>query len=61
MGVFTFDKFIAPVLESALGELHDIALVDKGHTPAFVPDGVIHGGTDQSFAAINGNRLDADT
>ncbi len=36
--------FVAPVAESAFGELHDVALVDEGHAVFVVVNGVLDGG-----------------
>src|SRR6185437_10023329 len=53
-------ELIAPVAESALGELLDVALVDQGDAAAPVVDGVLDGGADQPLRAVLRHRLDAD-
>ena len=54
-------QFIAPISESAFGELHDIAFVDQGDAAAVVVDGILHRLPHQPFGAefadgLNANR-----
>jgi hypothetical protein len=51
---------VAPVLEGALGELHDVALVDQRHRRPLVVDGVLDRLAHQPLAAELADRLDAD-
>src|SRR5882724_5055907 len=51
---------ITPVAEPALGELHDVALVDNRDALALLLDGVADGGVHQPFRAEITYRLDAD-
>ncbi len=50
---------IAPLAERALGELHDIALVNQGQTFAPIVQGVAQGATHQTFGTSLGHGLDA--
>ena len=51
---------VAPVPEGALGELHDVALVDEGEALALVGDGVLDRGAHEPLGALARDRLDAD-
>src|SRR5207245_7328145 len=51
---------VAPVAEGALGELHDVALVDEGQALALEVDGVTDRGPDEALRAFPGDRLDAE-
>ena len=55
-----FRDLIAPVTKRALGELHDIALVDQGHALALILDRVGDRAVDQADTAGATNRLDPD-
>ena len=45
--------------ECALGELHDVALVHKGHARKVLGEGVADGGADKALGAFFGHGLDA--
>ena len=60
VAVFAFCQFVAPLLELALGEFHDVALVHQGHTVFAVVNRVLNGFADQAFCALDRHRLDAD-
>src|SRR5262249_20252878 len=49
-------QLIAPVLEGALGEFHDVALVHQRHAGQLLGDGVLDGHADQAFAAFGADR-----
>ena len=51
---------VTPVAERALGELHDVALVDQGDAPAALIERVADRRADQPFGALAADRLDAD-
>ena len=51
---------IAPVAEGALGELHDVALVDERDALALVLDGILDRAVDEAHAAGVADGLDAD-
>jgi hypothetical protein len=51
---------VAPILEGAFGELHDVALVDEVHALALVVQRPLDGGAHEALGAFHGNRLDAD-
>src|SRR5205814_8801791 len=51
---------IAPIAKCALGELHDVALVDQRYALALVLDRVRDRAVDQAYAARPTHRLDAD-
>src|SRR5437762_1178033 len=51
---------IAPIAERALGELHDVTLVDQRYTFALVLDRVRDRAVDQAHAARATYRFDAD-
>src|SRR5438046_140882 len=55
-----FRDLIAPVAKRALGELHDVALVDQGHALALILDRVGDRAVDQADTAGATNRLDPD-
>ena len=45
--------------ERAFGELHDVALVHKGHAREVLGEGVADGGADKALGAFFGHGLDA--
>ena len=51
---------VAPLHEGALGELHDVALVDEGDRGLVVVDRVLDRGLDEAGGAFLGDGLDAD-
>ena len=59
-GELALGQGVAPVAEGALGELHDVALVDERDALPLVGDGVLDGGAHQPLGALAGDRLDAD-
>ena len=50
---------ITPIAKSTLGVLHDVALVDHGHTGFLVVDGVLNGLSHQALRALFRDGLDA--
>ena len=60
VGELALGKLIAPNLERALGELHNVALVDESNRRFLVVDGVLNGGTNKALCALLAHRLDAD-
>ena len=57
---FARGELVAPIAESALGELHDVALVDDVHALALFGERVLDGGAGEALGAFAGDRLDAD-
>ena len=55
--ILILGEAIPPVAESTLGELHDITLVDEGHTGELVSDGIFDGGPYQPVGPLLGDRL----
>ena len=53
-------QLVAPILESPLGELHDVALVHQRHRRSVMVDGILDGLAHQPFATELADRLDAD-
>ena len=53
-------RCIAPVSERALGNLHDVPLVDQGDGRAGLVEGMAQGSANQSLGTRCGDRLDAD-
>eukprot|EP00050_Salpingoeca_kvevrii_P006099 m.287411 g.287411 ORF g.287411 m.287411 type:complete len:424 (+) comp11770_c0_seq1:400-1671(+) len=51
---------VAPVLEAALGKLHDVALVDESDAAAALLEGVLDGSIDETGSALARDGLDAD-
>src|SRR5438034_4262608 len=51
---------VAPVAERALGELHDVALVDEGDAPALVAERVVDRGAGETLGALARHGLHAD-
>src|SRR5699024_512098 len=49
---------IPPVPEAALGELHDVALVDQRHVRLRLCQRVVDGAADQPLRSLFGDRLD---
>ena len=56
---FAFGEFVAPFLETAFGELHNITLVHQGHRWAAIVDSVLDRFANQTLAAFDRNRFDA--
>ncbi len=50
-------KLIAPSIEAAFGELHDVALVHQGYTASLVLQSIGDRGPDQAFTALAAHRL----
>jgi len=46
---FVLRDLVAPVAESAFGELHDVALVDKCHRVSVLVDRIVEGLADQTL------------
>jgi hypothetical protein len=57
---FTRGEGVAPVFEGAFGELHDVALVDKGEALAFFAQGVFDCAADEALGAFSADGLDAE-
>ena len=53
-------KRIAPVAKTALGELHDVALVNQCHGGLVVVDSVLNRFANQALGTLARNRLDTD-
>ena len=51
---------VAPIPESTLGELHDVALVHEGQAGLVVVNGVLQRLAHQALGAFDGHGLDAD-
>src|SRR5262249_58406647 len=51
---------VAPVAESTLCELHDVALVDQRDAPSLLRDGVLDRGPHQPLRAVPRDGLEAD-
>ena len=58
--VLPLGEAVAPVAEGALGELHDVALVDERDALALLADGKLDGGANEPLGAELADRLDAD-
>ena len=58
-GEFFLRHIVAVLAECALGELHDVALVHKGHARKVLGEGVADGGADKALGAFFGHGLDA--
>jgi hypothetical protein len=52
VAVLSFGQFVAPFLELALGELHDITLVDKREGFFLALDGVIECRANKTFSTF---------
>ncbi len=53
-------QLVAPILEGALGELHDIALMHQGHRLTIVGDGILDRGAHQALRPLLGARFHPD-
>ena len=55
-----FGAGVAPIAERAFGVLHDVPLVNKGHTATFVPDRIIDGSLHEANRSQIGYGLYSD-